>query len=227
MDEEVLIEPVRTRRNSALVLIDFQRDFCEPGGYADHLFGYQWARDAVPNAQRLLDAARSSALCIVHTREGYAQDLADCSIQKRIRSRRGGAAIGDRGPLGRFLVRGEGGHAFVQALEPRSAEVVIDKASYNAFLRTPLEAELRRRGIEHLYFAGVTADVCVHSTLREATDLGFFCLYVRDAISTFDPELRAACERMVSAEGGVWGRVVDTAQVLGDFAELERPSRGS
>jgi nicotinamidase-related amidase len=158
-------------------------------------------------------------LCVVHTREGYAPDLSDCAAQRRIRSRHAGAGIGDAGPLGRFLIRGEPGHAFVPALEPRGAEVVIDKPSYGAFVGTRLEATLRERGIEHLYLAGVTADVCVHTTLREATDRGFFCHYVRDAISTFDADLRRACERMVSVEGGIWGRVVETEQSV---RELDR-----
>jgi len=217
MESDLLREPQRTRQNTALLLIDFQRDFCDAGGYADELFGSQWAREVVPPARLLLDAARSSGLCIVHTREGYSSDLSDCSLQRRIRSHRGGAGIGALGPLGRFLIRGERGHGFVPDLMPRASEIVIDKASYGAFVRTPLEACLRQRGIEHLYFSGVTADVCVHTTLREATDRGFFCHYVRDAISTFDSQLRAACERMVGVEGGVWGRLIDTAQAIRDF----------
>jgi nicotinamidase-related amidase/tRNA(Arg) A34 adenosine deaminase TadA len=212
-------EPRRTRRNTALLLIDFQRDFCDEGGYADRLLGSRWARDVVPQAERLLRAARTVGLCVVHTREGYAPDLSDCTAQRRIRSRHAGAGIGDPGPLGRFLIRGEAGHAFVPALEPQGAEIVIDKPSYGAFVGTRLEETLRERGIEHLYLAGVTADVCVHTTLREATDRGFFCHYVRDAISTFDTELRRACERMVSVEGGIWGRVVETEQSV---RELDR-----
>jgi len=201
-------------------MIDFQRDFCDLGGYADRVGGASWAREVLPHAARLLAGARERGVCIVHTREGYAPDLSDCSLQRRLRSARAGAPIGQPGPLGRFLVRGERGHQFVEQLEPATAEIVIDKATYGAFAEGSLEAMLRGRGIEHLYFAGLTADVCVHTTLREATDRGFFCHYVRDAISTFDEGLRLACERMIGVEGGVWGRVVDTAQALQEYGTL-------
>lgn len=220
MADDLLQEPGRTRQNTALLLIDFQRDFCDVGGYADRFFGSQWARDVVPRARRLLEAARRHRLCIVHTREGYSSDLSDCSLQRRIRSHRGGAGIGAQGPLGRFLIRGERGHDFVPELRPQAPEVVIEKASYGAFVGSSLEACLRQRAVEHLYLSGVTADVCVHSTLREAIDRGFFCHYVRDAVSTFDPDLRGACERMIGVEGGVWGRLVDTEQVIRDFEGL-------
>lgn len=215
-----LTEPARQLRNVALLLIDFQRDFCDAGGYADQISGVAFAREVVPRAQRLLHAARSLGLCVVHTREGYSADLSDCSLQRRLRSRRAGAPIGASGPLGRFLIRGQHGHGFISELEPSSRELVIDKPSYGAFLHSGLEPALRELGIEHLYFTGVTADVCVHTTLREATDRGFFCHYVTDAISTFDVELRRACERMVEVEGGIWGRLVSTAQALADFDEL-------
>jgi nicotinamidase-related amidase len=219
-DATELAEPVRTAENTALVLIDFQRDFCEAGGYADTIDDIGFAREVVPNALRLLHAARERALTIVHTREGYAPDLSDCSLQRRLRSARGGAPIGSVGPLGRLLIRGEFGHDFISELTPEESELVIDKASYGAFAHTSLEAELRRRGVVHLYFAGVTADVCVHTTVREATDRGFFCHYVRDAISTFDPALRVACERMVDVEGGIWGRLTDVDEVLGELEVL-------
>jgi nicotinamidase-related amidase len=212
--------PEPNRENVALLLIDFQRDFCEVGGYVDHLASAAYARSAVARARLLLEGARARGLCIVHTREGYAPDLSDCTLQRRLRSERGGAPIGATGPLGRFLIRGEAGHGFVEALAPRGGEIVIEKASYGAFLQGSLEGQLRTRGVEHLYFAGVTADVCVHTTLREATDRGFFCHYVKDAISTFDPELRRACERMVEVEGGIWGRLLDSELALRDFSAL-------
>jgi nicotinamidase-related amidase len=218
-----LCEPERRRDNVALLLIDFQRDFCDFGGYVDQFADVAFAREILPQAQRLLSLARSLELCVVHTREGYAPDLSDCSWQRQIRSARAGAPIGADGPLGRFLIRGEPGHALVRELEPIAGEVVVDKPSYGAFYNTGLEAELRERGVQHLYFSGVTADVCVHTTLREATDRGFFCHYVIDAISTFDPELRSACARMVEVEGGIWGRLADTDEVLEEFSRL--PSR--
>jgi nicotinamidase-related amidase len=218
-----LAEPPRDRRNVALLLVDFQRDFCEPGGYVDRVAGAAFARGPVSRARLLLEGARAGELCIVHTREGYAPDLSDCTLQRRLRSERAGAPIGARGPLGRFLIRGEAGHDFVPSLAPRRDEVIIDKASYGAFFEGSLENRLRARGIEHLYLAGVTADVCVHTTLREATDRGFFCHYVKDAVSTFDAELRRACERMVEVEGGLWGRVLDSDLALREFAELVSP----
>ena len=220
LDATELAEPVRTAENTALVLIDFQRDFCEAGGYADTIDDIGFAREVVPRALRLLHAARERSLTIVHTREGYAPDLSDCSLQRRLRSARAGAPIGSVGPLGRLLIRGEFGHDFISELTPEASELVIDKPSYGAFTHTSLEPELRRRGIVHLYFAGVTADVCVHTTVREATDRGFFCHYVRDAISTFDPALRVACERMVDVEGGIWGRLTDVHEALGELEVL-------
>ena len=218
---------MRTRDNVALLLIDFQRDFCDVGGYVDQFSDIAFAREVVPRAQRLLAGARALGLCIVHTREGYSADLSDCTLQRRLRSRRAGAAIGASGPLGRFLIRGHDGHGFIRELEPQGSEIVIDKPSYGAFLYSTLEPTLRALGVEHLYFTGVTADVCVHTTLREATDRGFFCHYVTDAISTFDAELRRACERMVDVEGGIWGRRVSSAEVLADFDELGRRGGGT
>jgi nicotinamidase-related amidase len=213
-------EPLRERGNVALLLIDFQRDFCERGGYADQIADVSFARDVVPRARLLLHAARALGVCVVHTREGYAPDLSDCTLQRRLRSRRAGAPIGESGPLGRFLIRGEPGHGFVPALEPTASEIVIDKPSYGAFYGTALGATLEQRGIRHLYFTGVTADVCVHTTLREATDRGYFCNYVKDAISTFDAELRLACERMVDVEGGIWGRLTTTNEALAELDAL-------
>lgn len=209
--------PPRTIENSALVLIDFQRDFCQAGGYADTVSDIEFVHEVVPVAERLLDSARELGLLVIHTREGYAPDLSDCTLQRRIRSARAGAGIGATGPMGRLLIRGEYGHDFIPELAPAAGELVIDKASYGAFTHTDLERQLRQRGIVHLYFAGVTADVCVHTSVREATDRGFFCNYVRDAISTFDPALRVACEQMIDVEGGIWGRLVDTDTVIAEM----------
>ena len=198
---------------TALVMIDFQRDFCAPGGYADQCGGLAWVAPILPNAKRVLDAARHAGHLVVHTREGYAPDRADCHPLKRERSRRAGAEVGAPGPMGRILIRGEPGHDIVDLLAPLPGELVVDKATYGAFCRTDLEVRLRTASVDTLAICGVTADVCVHTTLREATDRGFDCLYVRDAISTFDPDVRHACERMVEQEGGIWGRLVDSEAV--------------
>jgi nicotinamidase-related amidase len=204
---------------AALLLIDFQRDFCDPGGYADQLGGVAWAQEILPRAERLLAAARARGLPVFHTREGYAPDLSDCHPQRRLRSRRAGAEIGSHGPLGRLLIRGQPGQDIVARLAPRPGEVVLDKPSYGAFATTPLERLLREQRVSTLYLAGVTADVCVHTTLREAIDRGFDCRYVRDAISTFDPDLRRACERMVEMEGGVWGELVTSDDAISHWTQ--------
>jgi hypothetical protein len=140
LDAAELAEPVRTAENTALVLIDFQRDFCEAGGYADTIDDIGFAREVVPRALRLLHAAREHSLTIVHTREGYAPDLSDCSLQRRLRSARVGAPIGSVGPLGRLLIRGEFGHDFISELTPEESELVIDNPSYGASTHTSLGA---------------------------------------------------------------------------------------
>ena len=197
-------EPTAMSR-TALLMIDFQRDFCAEGGYSDRFAGLDWVKPILAPARRLLDAARQRGLLVVHTREGYAPDLSDCSPAKLLRSRKAGSEIGTTGPMGRLLIRGEHGHDIIDSLRPMPGEIVIDKASYGAFCGTNCESILRSRGIDTLVFAGVTADVCVHTTLREAYDRWFDCLYVKDAISCFDPEIRRACEKMIEEEGGIWG----------------------
>ena len=200
-------------QNPALLMIDFQRDFCEAGGYAFHHGGIDWVQPVLPKATKLLDVARAARIPIVHTREGYAPNLADCHPMKLARSRIGACEIGSMGPLGRLLIRGEPGHDFVKQLQPRNGEIVIEKSSYSAFHETALLEVLSDLGISELLVAGVTADVCVHSTLRSATEHGFFCHYIADAISTFDPDIRRACEKMVEVEGGVWGRLTTVAEI--------------
>jgi nicotinamidase-related amidase len=190
---------------TALVMIDFQRDFCAPGGYSDRFAGLEWVLPILNPARMLLEAARGAGIFVVHTREGYAPDLSDCSPNKLQRSRNAGSEIGTPGPMGRLLIRGEFGHDIIDELRPVGGEVVVDKASYGAFCGTNLESILRSRKITTLVFAGVTADVCVHTTLREAYDRWFQCFYVTDAISCFDPSIRAACEKMITEEGGIWG----------------------
>ncbi|MDD5200994.1 MAG: cysteine hydrolase [Terrimicrobiaceae bacterium] len=190
-----------------LLMIDFQRDFCAPGGYADRCGGLEWVTPILPAAQRLLAAARAAGVFVAHTREGYAPDLSDLDPVRRARSRAAGGEYGSPGAMGRLLIRGEYGHEIIDELAPAPGEPVIDKNTYGAFVRSDLESILRHAGVGPLAIAGVTADVCVHTTLREATDRGFACHYVRDAISTFDPDIRRACERMVVQEGGIWGNL--------------------
>jgi len=207
--------------NIALIMIDFQRDFCAAGGYSDRFAGLDWVTPIIEPARRLLDAARRAGHLVIHTREGYAPDLSDCSPAKLQRSRNAGSEIGSQGPMGRLLIRGEYGHDIIDELKPIEGETVIDKASYGAFCGTNLQSILRAQGIDTLVFAGVTADVCVHTTLREAYDRWFYCYYVADAISCFDPEIRLACEKMITEEGGIWGQLATSGEMIALWGQTE------
>jgi nicotinamidase-related amidase len=207
-------------KTHALLMIDFQRDFCARGGYADLQGGVAWSREIIPAAQRLLAGARDCGIIVVHTREGYAADLSDVSPQKLARSKAAGAEIGMPGPLGRLLIRGEIGHDFIDELKPLPGELIVDKPTYGAFCRSELEPTLRSCGIDTVVVAGVTADVCVHTTLREAIDRGFDARYVRDAVSTFDPALRLACEQMIGVEGGIWGKITTVDEIVSIWRKL-------
>ncbi len=200
---------------TALLVIDMQRDFCAPGGYAARA-GLDVARLAAPIAAvgRLLAAARRAGLLVLHTREGHRPDLSDCPPEKLRRSAAAGAAIGSAGPLGRLLVRGEVGHDFIDGLHPLPGEPVIDKPGYGAFHQTDLQQILANRGITTLLLCGVTTEVCVHSTLREAVDRGYRCITVGDACAASDPALHDAALAMIGVEGGIFGHVAVTAEVL-------------
>ena len=207
-----MTEPVDPE-TTALLVIDMQRDFCDPGGYAAQA-GLDVARLAsvVDNVAALLDAARRSGLLVVHTREGHLPDLSDCPPEKLLRSRRAGAAIGSRGPMGRLLIRGEYGHGIIDRLQPLEHETVIDKPGYGAFHRTGLEALLQQR-IRTLILCGVTTEVCVHSTLREAVDRGFRCIVAGDACAASNPALQQPALDMIAVEGGIFGSVACAADV--------------
>jgi nicotinamidase-related amidase len=201
-----------------------QRDFLDPGGYAAAA-GLDVAalRRPIPAIRRLLDAARHAGLLVVHTREGHRPDLTDCPPAKLARSRSAGAGIGSAGPLGRLLVRGEPGHDIVAELYPEPGEPVVDKPGYGAFHRTDLDGILTRRGVERLVIAGVTTEVCVHSTLREAVDRGYHCILAADACASAYPDLHRAALAMVAVEGGIFGRVMDTDTVLSLFNKEAAP----
>ncbi|BFU88825.1 MAG: hypothetical protein NTAFB01_00120 [Nitrospira sp.] len=205
------LTPART----ALLVIDMQRDFLLPEGYAA-----QAGLDIAPLVatirpiEKLLAVGRKAGLLIVHTREGHLPDLSDCPPYKLERSRRAGAEIGSKGPFGRLLVRGEVGHDFVEALRPLEQEIVIDKPGYSAFAHTGLQQVLTKRGIETLILTGVTTEVCVSSTLREAIDLGYRCITVSDACASGNPDLHKASLAMIGVEGGIFGQVVTTAEVI-------------
>lgn len=204
----------------ALIVIDMQRDFCAPGGYADQAgLEIDRLRAPIPAISRLLDSARAQGMLVVHTREGHRPDLSDLHESKRRRAEQAGAPIGAHGPLGRLLVRGEHGHDLIDELRPLAGEPVIDKPGYSAFAYTDLDLLLRRRGIGHLVICGVTTEVCVSSTLRAAVELGYACTLVSDACGSPSAELHAAALAMVEVEGGLFGRVLDSRSVLVEWEE--------
>jgi nicotinamidase-related amidase len=205
------LTPART----ALLVIDMQRDFLLPEGYAAQA-GLDIAPlvAAIRPIEKLLAVGRKAGLLIVHTREGHVPDLSDCPPYKLERSRRAGAEIGSKGPLGRLLVRGEAGHDFVEALRPLEQEIVIDKPGYSAFVHTGLQQMLTKRGIETLILTGVTTEVCVSSTLRTAIDLGYRCITVSDACASGNPDLHKAVLAMIGVEGGIFGEITTTAEVI-------------
>jgi len=201
-------------RTTALVMIDFQRDFVDPGGFGEALGNdVSLLRRAVPPAERVLKAARSAGLLVVHTREGHRPDLADCPPAKKARGRLK-AGIGDPGPMGRILVRGEHGHDIVKELYPEPGEPIVDKPGKGAFYATDLHAILGNRGIQQLIVCGVTTEVCVNTTVREANDRGYDCLVLEDCVASYFPEFQKAALAMVKAQGGIFGWVSDSQRFL-------------
>lgn len=185
-----------------MVLIDMQRDFIQnedANGESGPV------RAIVPSLQRLLAAARRIGMTVAHTREGHVPDLSDLNDAKRERSRDAGAEIGADGRLGRFLVRGEYGHDFIDELRPEAGEWIIDKPGFGAFYATDLDLRLRARGISHLIIGGVTTQCCVQSTLREAVDRGYRCLTLADGCATFDTALHDATMAIIQSEGHLFG----------------------
>lgn len=207
----------------ALILIDMQRDFLEPAGYLAAM-GYDLGsvRSAIDPARRLLAAARGAGLCILHTRQGYRPDLAEVPAHKLARIQAGQSAIGRPGPLGRFLIRGEPGFQIISELAPAPGEFVIDKTANSAFWGTDLAAILAAQGIRALIIAGVTTDVCVHCTLREANDRGFECLVARDACGSGDPDAHRAALHMVTVEDGVFGALADVDTIVAALDRMDR-----
>jgi biuret amidohydrolase len=207
---DVILDPAAT----ALVVIDMQRDFLEPGGFGE-LLGNDVSQLAgiVEPVSQVLSAARQAGLLVIHTREGHRPDLSDCPPTKLARGRLE-IGIGGPGPKGRVLVRGEEGHEIIDELRPIKGEVVLDKPGKGSFHATDLELLLRNAQINSLVVTGVTTEVCVHTTVREANDRGFECLVLEDCVGSYFPEFHRVALEMIHAQGGIFGWVTHSSALL-------------
>jgi nicotinamidase-related amidase len=200
--------------STALVMIDMQRDFVEPGGFGEMLGNnVSLLRSSIEPCKRVLDTARELGLFVIHTREGHRPDLADLPLAKKERGHLK-TGIGDNGPMGRILVRGEIGHDIIPELYPISGEPVVDKPGKGAFYDTDLLGILRNRGIKTLIVCGVTTEVCVNTTVREANDRGFNALVPEDCTASYFPEFKKSALDMIKAQGGIFGWVSDSERVI-------------
>jgi biuret amidohydrolase len=207
-----------TPATTALVIIDMQRDFLEPGGFGEGLGNdVSLLQRVVAPLQAVLAAARAKGMLVIHTREGHRSDMTDCPPSKLARGRLE-FGIGSPGPKGRVLIRGEFGHGIVDELAPAPGEIVLDKPGKGAFYATDLELILRNRGITSLVVTGVTTEVCVHTTVREGNDRGFECLVLSDCVGSYFPEFHAVGLKMIAAQGGIFGWVAGSDALLAALA---------
>jgi len=203
-------EPAHT----ALLVIDMQRDFVEPGGFGETLGNdVGLLRAVIPPLRDVLDATRDAGLTVIHTREGHLPDLSDCPPAKLVRGSPS-LRIGDPGPKGRILIRGEYGHDIIDELAPLPGELVVDKPGKGSFYATGLDETLRTAGITSLLVTGVTTEVCVHTTVREANDRGYECLVLSDCVGSYFPEFQASGLKMIAAQGGIFGWVAASGAYL-------------
>ena len=207
-------------RTTALAMIDFQRDFVYPGGFGEVLGNdTSLLMKAVPPAEKVLKAVRAKGIFVVHTREGHRPDLSDLAEAKKERGHLK-TGIGDKGPMGRILVRGEYGHDIVDELKPLPGEPVVDKPGKGAFYATDLDTILKTRGIRSLIVCGVTTEVCVNTTVREANDRGYDAVVLSDCVGSYFPEFQRVALEMIKAQGGIFGWVSDSAKALDALGKI-------